>query len=159
MYLSKDPIGLVGNNPTLYGYVKDINSWVDEFGLDCKIAFNPKSNRFYDTKTGRFVYRKNVNGKITVYRVFGGDARAAGYSWSPVKPATVDNYRNLAGLPSGGASGAVNTADFMLTGQVDTGDIIKVRKALPLDGNTGGLSEFIIDPQKVTITDVSVLNP
>jgi RHS repeat-associated protein len=35
MYLSQDPIGLAGNNPTLYGYVKDVNSWVDVFGLDC----------------------------------------------------------------------------------------------------------------------------
>jgi hypothetical protein len=33
MYISQDPIGLVGNNPTLYGYVKDVNSWVDVFGL------------------------------------------------------------------------------------------------------------------------------
>jgi uncharacterized protein RhaS with RHS repeats len=35
-YLSQDPIGLEGNNPTLYGYVRDVNSWVDEFGLDIK---------------------------------------------------------------------------------------------------------------------------
>jgi RHS repeat-associated protein len=34
-YISQDPIGLAGNNPTLYGYVKDTNSWVDEFGLEC----------------------------------------------------------------------------------------------------------------------------
>jgi hypothetical protein len=33
--LSQDPIGLAGNNPTLYGYVKDTNSWLDEFGLEC----------------------------------------------------------------------------------------------------------------------------
>jgi RHS repeat-associated protein len=33
MYLSKDPIGLAGNNPTLYGYVKDVNNVVDIFGL------------------------------------------------------------------------------------------------------------------------------
>jgi uncharacterized protein RhaS with RHS repeats len=33
MYLSKDPIGLAGNNPTLYGYVKDTNSWIDILGL------------------------------------------------------------------------------------------------------------------------------
>jgi RHS repeat-associated protein len=33
MYLSQDPIGLAGNNPTLYGYVKDVNSWVDLLGL------------------------------------------------------------------------------------------------------------------------------
>jgi hypothetical protein len=35
MYVSQDPIGLAGNNPTLYGYVKDVNLWVDVFGLDC----------------------------------------------------------------------------------------------------------------------------
>jgi RHS repeat-associated protein len=35
MYLSQDPIGLAGNNPTLYAYVHDPNSWVDVLGLDC----------------------------------------------------------------------------------------------------------------------------
>jgi hypothetical protein len=25
----------MGNNPTLYGYVGDLNNWVDIFGLDC----------------------------------------------------------------------------------------------------------------------------
>ncbi|WP_165764968.1 RHS repeat domain-containing protein [Flavobacterium oreochromis] len=33
LYLSQDPIGLMGNNPTFYGYVKDSNSRVDIFGL------------------------------------------------------------------------------------------------------------------------------
>jgi type VI secretion system protein VasG len=33
-YLSQDPIGLAGKNPTIYGYVKDVNSWIDVFGLD-----------------------------------------------------------------------------------------------------------------------------
>ena len=37
-YLSQDPIGLAGGNPTLYGYVKDPNTWIDEFGLECDIA-------------------------------------------------------------------------------------------------------------------------
>lgn len=32
-YLSQDPIGLAGNNPTLYAYVPDPNTWVDIFGL------------------------------------------------------------------------------------------------------------------------------
>nr|WP_314594570.1 RHS repeat-associated core domain-containing protein [uncultured Porphyromonas sp.] len=36
-YISQDPIRMAGNNPTLYGYVKDTNSWLDPFGLDCKI--------------------------------------------------------------------------------------------------------------------------
>ena len=34
-YISQDPIGLAGGNPTLYGYVGDNNTWVDIFGLDC----------------------------------------------------------------------------------------------------------------------------
>jgi len=34
MYISSDPIGLAGNNPTLYGYVQDVNAWLDVFGLD-----------------------------------------------------------------------------------------------------------------------------
>jgi RHS repeat-associated protein len=33
-YISQDPIRLAGGNPTLYGYVKNVNSWVDCFGLD-----------------------------------------------------------------------------------------------------------------------------
>ena len=34
-YISQDPIRLAGNNPTLYGYVKDCNIWFDIFGLKC----------------------------------------------------------------------------------------------------------------------------
>ncbi|MGG5506992.1 MULTISPECIES: DUF6531 domain-containing protein [unclassified Myroides] len=33
-YISQDPIGLAGNNPTLYGYVADPTGWLDVFGLD-----------------------------------------------------------------------------------------------------------------------------
>ena len=33
-YIRQDPIGLAGNNPTLYGYVSDTNMWVDILGLD-----------------------------------------------------------------------------------------------------------------------------
>jgi uncharacterized protein RhaS with RHS repeats len=33
VYISQDPIRLRGNNPTFYGYTKDTNSWIDEFGL------------------------------------------------------------------------------------------------------------------------------
>nr|WP_305000480.1 RHS repeat-associated core domain-containing protein [Apibacter sp. HY039] len=32
-YISKDPIGLAGNNPNLYAYVHDSNTQVDPFGL------------------------------------------------------------------------------------------------------------------------------
>ena len=33
-YLSQDPIGLAGNNPNFYAYVKDTNGWIDIFGLN-----------------------------------------------------------------------------------------------------------------------------
>jgi uncharacterized protein RhaS with RHS repeats len=36
MYISQDPIGLAGGNPTLYGYVKDMNNWLDINGLSAK---------------------------------------------------------------------------------------------------------------------------
>ena len=32
-YISQDPIGLAGGNPTLYGYVSDINTYLDVLGL------------------------------------------------------------------------------------------------------------------------------
>ena len=35
MYVSQDPIRLMGNNPTLYSYVDDVNYKLDVLGLDC----------------------------------------------------------------------------------------------------------------------------
>jgi len=32
-YTQQDPIGLAGENPTLYAYVHDPNGWIDPFGL------------------------------------------------------------------------------------------------------------------------------
>lgn len=43
-YISQDPIGLAGGNPTLYGYVKDVNRFVDVFGL----ARGPKTGAYKD---------------------------------------------------------------------------------------------------------------
>ncbi|XKW97980.1 hypothetical protein R8G64_05695 [Tenacibaculum maritimum] len=44
-YISKDPIGLLGNNPNFYAYVKDSNSRIDPFGLmdPFNIAFSQNS--------------------------------------------------------------------------------------------------------------------
>ena len=44
-YISQDPIGLTGGNPTLYGYVRDSNIQIDSFGLDAipnKVAGNAR---------------------------------------------------------------------------------------------------------------------
>ncbi|MGE7943695.1 RHS repeat domain-containing protein [Lysinibacillus xylanilyticus] len=45
MYTQQDPIGLAGGNPTLYGYVKDPNTWIDVFGLET-IFVNPNDINF-----------------------------------------------------------------------------------------------------------------
>ena len=42
-YLSVDPIGLAGGNPTLYGYVGDVNGAVDVFGLNTLPSLPNKS--------------------------------------------------------------------------------------------------------------------
>jgi RHS repeat-associated protein len=108
---------------------------------------------------GAGIALKAAKTEVTVYRVFGGDARAQGFSWTTVNPTSVKDFRNLAGLPSGGASGAMNTADFMLKGKVDVNNIIQSRSALPLDGQIGGLPELIIDPKNVRLINFKVLKP
>jgi RHS repeat-associated protein len=97
--------------------------------------------------------------RTSVYRVYGGDAKASGFSWTPKNPGKVSNFRNAAGLPSGGASGANNTGRFVIKGTANYRDIIKSRSALPLDGNKGGFPEYIINPKNVTIKKVSGVNP
>ncbi|WP_158512429.1 HYD1 signature containing ADP-ribosyltransferase family protein [Flavobacterium covae] len=51
LYISQDPIGLEGNNPTFYAYVHDSNSWVDPFGLELEPTVNlgtaPKGTTLY----------------------------------------------------------------------------------------------------------------
>ena len=34
IYTQCDPIGLEGGNPTVYGYVRDPNIWIDPIGLN-----------------------------------------------------------------------------------------------------------------------------
>jgi hypothetical protein len=97
--------------------------------------------------------------EVTVYRVFGGDARAQGYSWTTKDPRTISGFRDVAGLPSGGESGANNTAEFLIKGRTSLSSVIESRPALRLDGNKGGLLEYIINPKDVTVTDFSVLKP
>lgn len=99
-----------------------------------------------------------------MYRVYGGDSVADGASWSTTNPGKVGNYRNKAGLPSGGESGAVNTGQFVIQGTVeDASKCVSSRKALPLDGNKGGLNEYIIpkaiESGAVKVTNVSGVNP
>jgi len=97
--------------------------------------------------------------KVNVYRAFGDDAKANGYSWTPVNPNEVSNFRDAAGLPSAAESGSYNSGRFVVQGKVGLNNIIKTRSALPLDGNQGGLLEYILDPKNVSIKKISGVNP
>lgn len=62
-YISQDPIGLAGGNPTLYGYVKDSNWWVDVFGLT------------ETEKANELVYQlKNEKNEVVYYGITSRDA-------------------------------------------------------------------------------------
>ena len=81
-----------------------------------------------------------------------------------MNPSSIPNYRNAAGLPSGGASGANNTGRFVIEGTlVDPSKVVLSRSALPLDGYKGGAREYIIpkwiENGAVRIDRVSGVNP
>lgn len=101
-----------------------------------------------------------------IYRVYGEDAQATGASWSPSHPGSVADYRDIAGLPSGKAESgySTNSGQYLLEGTLrDPSAVVKTRAALPLDGNPGGLPEYII-PQgiekgAIQLDRVSGINP
>jgi hypothetical protein len=90
-----------------------------------------------------------------VYRVFGENNNPMGESWTPVDPNKVKNFRLSAGLPDS------NTGRFVVEGTIKDTSGITVRKALPLNGNLGGLQEYVIPDAKTTviINRVSGVNP
>ncbi|WP_286466590.1 DUF6531 domain-containing protein [Myroides sp. DF42-4-2] len=64
-YISQDPIGLAGGNPTLYGYVPDPTIWLDVFGLILVYrALNDKQEPF--VRNRQDVYPDKVNGTATI---------------------------------------------------------------------------------------------
>jgi uncharacterized protein RhaS with RHS repeats len=136
----------------LHRYVSNPTKRVDPFGLDgCTKA--PPEEAIPEPYAGQ-----------KIYRVYGGDASAGGASWSPVNPGSVPNYREAAGLPSGGPSGANNSGRFVIEGTlVDPSKVVLTRSALPLDGKAGGLPEYIIpkglDNGAIRVDRVSGVNP
>lgn len=89
----------------------------------------------------------------TIYRVWGGDSKSSGASWSTVDPGTVENYRDSAGLPNR------NSGRFVSEGILMSTDGVRERTALAYDGNRGGLPELIIPGGQVHLTRVSGANP
>ncbi|WP_304442569.1 RHS repeat-associated core domain-containing protein [Tenacibaculum sp. Bg11-29] len=60
-YINQDPIGLASGEPNFYAYVKDINSWIDVFGLDTFYQlFNNSGDLVYEGITER-----NIQDRLT----------------------------------------------------------------------------------------------
>ena len=104
----------------------------------------------------------SVQSGTKLYRVFGGDAQGLGRSWTDVNPGNIPDFRNMAGLPTSTiVDGANNSGQFMAEGFLkDTTGVI-YRRALPLNGNTGGLGEYVVpDPERqIELINVSGVNP
>ena len=55
-YISQDPIGLAGGNPTLYGYVDNPTIWLDPFGLTGTYMFTDGTDSYIGKgKLGRML--------------------------------------------------------------------------------------------------------
>ena len=67
MYISQDPIGLAGNNPTLYGYVEDTNIWLDVLGLF------PKPNKGIAPQHGGFGHNERIDKEIANLKLQGAE--------------------------------------------------------------------------------------
>ena len=124
--------------------------------IDGTIALNPPSSTLTQSSTEDNTKTTTIDDAITdtvdrperyqpVYRVVSSPEFAYGQSWTPIDPRMVPNYRDVAGLPSGGESGYNNTGDYLVTGVlINPMGIELIRPALPLDGNKGGLIEYVI---------------
>ena len=44
---------MAGGNPNIYAYTKDVNAWIDPFGLDCEVVNMDGHATVYD-KNGKF---------------------------------------------------------------------------------------------------------
>ena len=75
-YLNQDPTGLIGGNPTLYGYVKNINAQIDLYGL-CVYELVATSDGWYP------VYEKGKLNPTSYVRLNQGDVYKIGESQNP----------------------------------------------------------------------------
>lgn len=128
IYISQDPIRLAGNNPTLYGYVKDVNSWVDVFGLDCgenrKIAkelSEPEVRKRLEQKYPTSDYE--IVGEPRIY-ILGKDGKATSRYSKPdfmVVDRKNENIVDIVDAKNGGGGLTQNQIDLNTNGGIFRG--------------------------------------
>ena len=94
----------------------------------------------------------------SLFRVFGGESRAMGRSWTTTDPSLTQNYRGAAGLPS------TNTGQFVVEGKLTNVEGVIVKPAVPGPSTVHGqrmVPEVVVpDPVKqVKVTNASGQNP
>ena len=99
MYISSDPIGLAGNNPTLYGYVQDVNTWLDILGLIVLPDFTYNSDGTIHTATATITSSDLGTGTNT-------NASSRRYARSLGSP--TDDAGHIIGKQLGGSGGKAN---------------------------------------------------
>lgn len=123
-YISQDPIGLAGGNPTLYGYVSDPTGWLDVFGLACaeikdgvleiKNKFEEGSSLSNQLKDFADLWNQEIannGGSMTRQSVSKADRRAASKAAKKYKKANPQLFQNgeVAGhIPDVGWGGKIS---------------------------------------------------
>ena len=81
-YTQQDPIGLEGNNPTLYAYVKNLNCQIDPFGLEkCRLSkddmeeMGPKPKDIKNPHRHHIVREKAPSGWDKIHKDYITDAQ------------------------------------------------------------------------------------
>ena len=152
-YISQDPIGLAGGNPTLYGYVFDPNTQIDPLGLDCSYVSKDFKNgaSFLITKKD---YLRFIAGKKKVGRVDGQFVIPKKDMDNLLKKSNGDiaQIEKALGIPEGNwqdKGGLVrvdipNPEDYNL--RLPTANMSGANEKFELGGKTsGGIPEGVID--------------
>ena len=139
MYISQDPIGLAGGNPTLYGYVCDPNGWVDVFGLRCLRAEYDSEVKHLKELGEKFLQKGF--GEESVAKYLHNKRRALGEYYKNITPRSLREliyYRNM--LKYGDRLGP--TYDFLKQSGKTSSEIIESASRTAGD-NTQKLFETI----------------
>ncbi len=142
-YISKDPIGLAGNNPNLYAYTHDSNSWVDPFGLNkCGGKFKEINKQalpdwIVESFEGGNYKTVMTQEDIIVYRVFGGKASSTGAFVTTVPACNLINAKiDAALLPEW-----KNFKEFETIIKIPKGTILNIGKVAPQTTISGTILE------------------
>ncbi|WP_080663095.1 RHS repeat-associated core domain-containing protein [Treponema pedis] len=107
IYISQDPIGLAGGNPTIYGYVKDPNIQIDPLGLMSKKgndAIKQKApidfGNGYRGRKDSFNYKGESDFEIHIYKIKGNSLVEVGVIDSAVNWINKHGHTSSPELPA-----------------------------------------------------------